>query len=882
MMSKPFNHDAGCGRSIAHELWVALIALTLCSSALGQQSLLDLGEADESSPKSKEAPSTEAPVAEQPPGEAPSSGEEAPLGLPPPVVSSGGGSLDDLLGDVQEKVEIESELVCDLIRERRGDGSERTLRVQLLRDFWKLPLKAGRTIDIVRLTDDGKAFKGQIKSEDIGSVLYYEDRMLQRVATELHEPRQQVTNFSDYMDLAHPERLQRAIRAGVLLTTALEEHNSARARLAREGDEWDDVRDRLAQALFRIEISRVKLHVDNDQVQQATAACDRLLLQKDLGAGARKLIQELFEAMLLDPALSALEQGDYTSAGAALTAFETRYPSVRSDLAMSLRDRLIATAEKVVEQAKAEKNPKLLDDAMRIWPQLSGLENLRSQMVTEYPVLHCAYGNLPRTFSPLRARTAVERHAAALIFDSLVRWQEDSPAGPHYASLLASTRPLPLAKGREFWLPKAHWSDSDSADPHYCTAEDLKTTFRLMKMVRPSGYSAAWSDMVTDVQEANADPFQVAIMLKHDHWQPLSMMDFPILPKESFPDGGTAQELAQFERQPVGTGPYQLLDPGGNGRHVRFVANPHYREPGRPFIREIQFEQLDSIEAKDQFLAGDIHLIYGVRPEHVDELRKLGQTIVKLPAQGVTFLAPNYRQREMQNTDLRLAIAHAIDRKILLNNFRPNSGPTDHAVLNGPFPVKSWAFNPQVPDYTTGSVAVHLGNAVTALGPLPKLHLIYPSADPEIGEVCVEIKRQLGVIGIELELEAVEPNVFVKRVVDQHGFQLAYWRHDFKDSTYWLAPLFNPQDSNPGGANFMGYVPEPELRDLFARLMLHKKFPMIQKTTHDIHNYISRNAVVIPLWELETYVAVGKTLQDTKFSATTLFEDVASWKLRPE
>ena len=47
-----------------------------------------------------------------------------------------------------------------------------------------------------------------------------------------------------------------------------------------------------------------------------------------------------------------------------------------------------------------------------------------------------------------------------------------------------------------------------------------------------------------------------------------------------------------------------------------------------------------------------------------------------------------------------------------------------------------------------------------------------------------------------------------RRVVEQHDFDLAYWRHDFDDPAYWLEPLFDqaPQAHRPGGPSFMGYT----------------------------------------------------------------------------
>ncbi|MEO8165743.1 MAG: ABC transporter substrate-binding protein, partial [Betaproteobacteria bacterium] len=254
-------------------------------------------------------------------------------------------------------------------------------------------------------------------------------------------------------------------------------------------------------------------------------------------------------------------------------------------------------------------------------------------------------------------------------------------------------------------------------------------------------------------------------------------------------------------------------------------------------------------------------------------------------ARGIYFLAPNHRRPALQNVDLRLAIANAIDRDAILDaHFRPG-GTRDHAPSNGPFPSNSWAYNKDVPNFAMANAATYVAKAKSAVGDSITLRLLYPvlgQDDTETKRACAMIKDQLAAVGITIELEDVNPNVFIQRVVDQQGFDLAYWRHDFKDETYWLEPLLDPTDTGKGGANFMGYVPDKQLSDLFIRVLNHKEFRTIQSTTHEIHKMISREAVIIPLWELDTYVAVGDAVEDAEFSAMTLFENIDNWKIRAQ
>jgi hypothetical protein len=45
------------------------------------------------------------------------------------------------------------------------------------------------------------------------------------------------------------------------------------------------------------------------------------------------------------------------------------------------------------------------------------------------------------------------------------------------------------------------------------------------------------------------------------------------------------------------------------------------------------------------------------------------------------------------------------------------------------------------------------------------------------------------------------------------------------------------------------------------------------------HAEIARSAAIIPLWQLNTHVAVGPLLREAVFDPVYLFEDVEQWRL---
>lgn len=67
--------------------------------------------------------------------------------------------------------------------------------------------------------------------------------------------------------------------------------------------------------------------------------------------------------------------------------------------------------------------------------------------------------------------------------------------------------------------------------------------------------------------------------------------------------------------------------------------------------------------------------------------------------------------------------------------------------------------------------------------------------------------------------------------------------------------------------------------EFFRDLALHKRFVDLRRTTHKLHAHVARTAIVIPLWQLSSYVAIDGALAGMEPDAMTFFTNVGSWEL---
>ena len=885
-------------------------------------------EAEEAPPKKDPPPAEEIPAEEEeaPPKEempeeepapakeeAPAGDDMLPGGMPggfdeeeeAPAGANPFEDLDQAPGDeepgaAQEEQEEEAERVCDRIRWQRDYNTPRVWVEVMLFHYWingQPPFAGG--LKVARYSEKGKGIMQTMTAGQIKLIEYYEERMGNKAAELLNMPFAELASPGKTLDLSKQQYAEAADEAEKILITAIAEHDSAVQRRLRRDERWTEkVRTPLVQARLNIRLNRVDLLIRRGNFAEAEMECDRLSREIGQASPVFSQLRSRIDRIFSSRARAAMAKADYATVRDLIDQLANKYPGEPSGEIKEIQEELISRATELVRAAESVKDssPKqalqLLEEAGTFWPPMAQIDLLRRQMATEYPVLRCAYSDLPRNLSPVTACSQVERHAVSLIFESLVRWVDNPMSGYHYECQLAARRPDSLVLGRDFRLQRTCWSDSTDAEPYWCMVDDVRGTLKILRDPDSPGYSPAWSSLFKGVDTPqDGDYLRALIRLSVDHWQPLSLMDFRILPGHCLqPTGGMSlkEQLDAFSLNPVGTGPYRLaLEDNNEPDALRFEANPYYRVEGLPAIREIVFHRMDPLDAKNLFMKDELHMIVGVQKEHVNQLG--GKRVVRLKTPTVTFLAPNYRRKELRNANLRLAIAHAIDRKEILKQYF-RSGGTDHAELNGPYPKDSWANDPSVSDFNSEAAKLYfqmareeLSSRIAAI----ELTLAYPLGNPDVESACkqivTDVKKAIG-DDLQLTLVPLESGQFYRLITENHNFDLAYWNHTYKDSTFWLEPLLDGDDDarRPGGLNFMGYVPDEDLADLFHKIKRHKQFREIQRMTHAIHQHVARTALIIPLWQLDLYVALSDRLDNVTLDPYVLFGNVEQWTLRPE
>jgi peptide/nickel transport system substrate-binding protein len=219
-----------------------------------------------------------------------------------------------------------------------------------------------------------------------------------------------------------------------------------------------------------------------------------------------------------------------------------------------------------------------------------------------------------------------------------------------------------------------------------------------------------------------------------------------------------------FTRAPVGTGPFKFVEWRANDRIVLEANDDYWR--GRPALDQVIFRTVPEEGARMLSLrTGEADMVLLPTPSDLPALEADPDFIVEgAPGVGIFYLAFNLDRPNVADVRVRQAIAHAIDRELIVEAILEGGGVLAKSVIGEPvFGFKDMELLERYPydperarallgeaGYTQGSdgfMRDAAGNVLT-LEALPSNGRSLK--DREIAEALQEFLRQVG-IAVELD-----------------------------------------------------------------------------------------------------------------------------------
>lgn len=295
----------------------------------------------------------------------------------------------------------------------------------------------------------------------------------------------------------------------------------------------------------------------------------------------------------------------------------------------------------------------------------------------------------PHYLNPLLAdNNPVDREITSLVFDGLTRYEK----GQLLPALAESWEIGEDGRTVLFTLrDDVVWHDGEPF-----MAADVAFTYGLLQDDEFPG-SSSLKRFWQSVTIRPVGEYQIAFELQEPYAGFLDATTRGIMPAHLLEDV-TAAALpdVEFNRQPVGTGPF-IVEPGQNwqqDRSLSLTPNPGaWREGSR--IANLLFRfYVDEPSLLTAFEQGEIQAINSVSPTMFAEVAQLPQ------ARLFTATAPRYTTLLFNQTDsgspatqsveVRRALAHGLDRETLVDDTLNGQG----VLQTGPYLPTSWAYNP--------------------------------------------------------------------------------------------------------------------------------------------------------------------------------------------
>jgi peptide/nickel transport system substrate-binding protein len=252
-----------------------------------------------------------------------------------------------------------------------------------------------------------------------------------------------------------------------------------------------------------------------------------------------------------------------------------------------------------------------------------------------------------------------------------------------------------------------------------------------------------------------------------------------VLPKHIY--DGTDIAANPANARLVGTGPFRFVE-HRPGEHFKLARNEAYWESGRPYLDGIIYQVLPDRAAIAAALEANRIQLAAFSAVPLADLARIakvpGLKVVTAGYDGITYqltVEINHRRKELADPKVRLAIAHAIDQKFVVDTIFLGYAK----AARGPVPQFDTAV--LAPDLTPPNFDPRRANALLDEAGYPRgasgfrfqLRLLPAPWFDQTRQFGDYLRQALRAIGIDVVIVNNDPAAHIKAVYTDHAFDLA-------------------------------------------------------------------------------------------------------------
>jgi peptide/nickel transport system substrate-binding protein len=313
-------------------------------------------------------------------------------------------------------------------------------------------------------------------------------------------------------------------------------------------------------------------------------------------------------------------------------------------------------------------------------------------------------------------------------------------------------------------------------DGYPVTSADVKFTFEQLLLK----YHSRTRTSIGDRLKAVTTPDALTVVFEFSTppaalLQLIDVANAPVMPRHLYEN--TDPLTNPYNIKPVGSGPFSFGQ-WAKGDYVELRRNGNYFKPGKPYLDRVIFKVMPSAaNAAIALEKGEIDYLMNPSPLDVTRLRQRSDLVITDKGREgyatVETMVPNLTRAPLSDLRVRQAIAHAIDKKYIVDKIVFGQG----VVATGPVSsLLAWAYNPHVTKYERDGVRANrlldeAGYKRGADGTRLRLKTLCSSGWVKTAEA---LRDQLREVGIALDLQLLEFSAMVEQTYIRKDFDLSF------------------------------------------------------------------------------------------------------------
>ena len=583
-------------------------------------------------------------------------------------------------------------------------------------------------------------------------------------------------------------------------------------------------------------------------------------LADELGGVVNQLIDE------------SLQQEEYRRARFYLQRLQTYFPN--HPLVSQWQSRFSNAAQKTIDEALNEFTSKnfqsalqLIETAADIWPNADRLNDTHRRIADRWQQVNVGVLQFSDDHNNYPFPSEAEERIRNLVEAKLFEAQNAQEVALYGSPYLSNWVPTHLGKKLTFDLR----SQFQSWEPYQpLTSFDVYDAINRRLDLNSPEADERLRSYIRDVVIKSPSRFE--IIFDKVPLRPEALLSFPVKHRVPNPNSESDSNLAVSDVF-IDPSRFELTDSTENTRtYTRSTPEPDNQTLYHvATVKEIKYENMES--AVRGLVRGEVSMIPSVRGELAMLLRDDGRFFVQqrsLPETFVLQFNPNCEM--LKNRELRRAIAYGIDRdKILAEEILHTDNPDLGRPISAPFPTQNQAYDPlselRPYDLTLAFSLVQAakGNLKEKFGPL-KLACV-PDAD--IRRAAQKMVDEWARIGLQIELldENAETSV-------ESGWDLVLRKTRMSEPIVQLWPFMTMKEE----ARAEDLVDLPSwLRQQLIDLETAGDLRTATRALHMLHHQLQANVEMIPLWEINDFVVLRKTITNFPPSPVYPYQAIEQW-----